>query len=137
MRQTSLDAYHEITENGLLSKRRLPLTANETFQKMYSGNTGPHNAASNSAARFSELRATGAIYEMGEKICSVTGKNVILWAITGDLPKKLPRKTSTSQKIAKASRLLAEMMQYIDTLPQTSNFVSEWNSKATEFQRSL
>jgi len=69
------------------------MTANETFRKMYSGNIGPSNAASNSAARFSELRDRGVIYEVRETKCKVTGMNVILWDVTPYIPveKKKPK----------------------------------------------
>ena len=98
-RQTSIEAYHKIKEEGLLSKRRLevyeilywfgPLSANEVFFKMSKGNMGPVNAASNSAARFSELRDRGVIRESGTKICSITKMNVIQWDVTSKLPIKI------------------------------------------------
>ena len=100
-RKTSRDAYNIIKENGLLSQRRFevydalyqfgPLTVNECFAKMYSNNLGPKNAASNSAARFSELRDAGVIEEVRTRICSITGMNVIEWEVTDRLPMKFEK----------------------------------------------
>ena len=110
-RQTSMDAYRKIKSEGLLSKRRLevyetlfhfgPMTANETFEKLYKKDIGPKNAASNSAARFSELRDMGVIQEIGERKCSVTGMNVISWDVTSWLPTKI-KKPSKKYEIAEA-----------------------------------
>lgn len=107
-RQTSIDAYNHIKKNGLLGKRQWevyevlyadgPLTANEVFSKLYQKNIGPTNAASNSAARFSELRRRGVISEVGKKQCSVTGMNAIAWDVTSNLPTKLA-KTKTKDQI--------------------------------------
>lgn len=100
-RQTSIQAYNMIKENGLLSRRRWevydvlfrhgPLTANEVFVKLQEENIGPYNAASNSAARFSELRNSCVIYEVRERQCAVTGMNVIEWDVTDRLPLKLEK----------------------------------------------
>lgn len=96
VRRTSIEAYNAIRDQGLLSKRRWevydilfkngPLTANEAFYKLYQGKLGPVNAASNSAARFSELRDRGVIYEVRERTCRITGMTVIEWDVTDKLP---------------------------------------------------
>lgn len=100
-RQTSIEAYTTIRDSGLLSQRRWeiydivfrfgPMTANEAFAKLYKDNLGPHNAASNSAARFSELRDRGVIYEVQTRICKITGMTVIEWDVTDRLPLKLDK----------------------------------------------
>lgn len=110
-RLTSIEAYNKIKADGLLSKRRFevystlfkygPMTANETFSKMYDKNTGPTNAASNSAARFSELRQQGVIYEVKERKCKITGMNVIEWGVTNNLPVKIKKE----KKITDTARL--------------------------------
>jgi len=88
IRQTSIDCYNQIKAEGLLSKRRLevyeaifknaPCSASEIFNVK--------NLKTNQSGRFTELRDLGVIYEKGIKKCSVTGKNVIEWDLTDNLP---------------------------------------------------
>lgn len=96
-RQTSIEAYHTIKENGLLSERRWqvydlvfrhgPLTGNQLIQlarKEYPMlNTGAFNI------RLSELRKMGVVEEIRTVVCPVTGHNVIEWDVTDRLPLKL------------------------------------------------
>ena len=99
-RQTSIDCFNEIRENGLLSGRRLevyeailknaPCTTNEALQDVYSGSHGV-------GSRTTELRDVGVIYEKGEKKCSITGRNVIEWDLTDRLPVNL-KKTNKTKK---------------------------------------
>lgn len=101
-RRTSIEIYHKIESNGLLSKKRWeiyrilfkhgPLTSNEVFQ--FSDAKG-FDHRHNTNARMSELRTMGVAEEVGEKICTVTGVNVLLWDVTD----KLPRKIMKSKKI--------------------------------------
>ena len=98
IRQTSIDCYNQIKAEGLLSKRRLevyeaifknaPCSASEIFNVK--------NLKTNQSGRFTELRDLGVIYEKGIKKCSVTGKNVIEWDLTDNLP--INSKVITSQK---------------------------------------
>ena len=98
IRQTSIDCYNQIKADGLLSKRRLevyeaifknaPCSASEIFNVK--------NLKTNQSGRFTELRDLGVIYEKGIKKCSVTGKNVIEWDLTDNLP--INRKVVTNTK---------------------------------------
>ena len=99
-RQTSIDCYNEIKEEGLLSKRRLqvyesiynsaPCTASEVFKDK--------NLKTNQSGRFTELRDLGVIYEKGERICSITGRNVIEWDLTDRLPVNVKGSNKTKQQ---------------------------------------
>jgi hypothetical protein len=92
IRQTSIDCYNQIKADGLLTKRRLevyeailknaPCTSSEAMLNRLNSS----NVLSQSRARFTELRELGVIYEKGIKKCSVTGKNVIEWDLTDNLP---------------------------------------------------
>jgi hypothetical protein len=92
IRQTSIDCYNQIKADGLLTKRRLevyeailknaPCTSSEAMLNRLNSS----NVLSQSRARFTELRELGVIYERGIKKCSVTGKNVIEWDLTDNLP---------------------------------------------------
>lgn len=107
-RKTSIEAYKQIRDSGLLSERRFevydvvfrhgPLTANEAFKILYDNDMGAKNAASNSAARFSELRDVGVLYEVGERKCGVTGMKVIVWDVTDQLPKAPDKKPTRKEK---------------------------------------
>lgn len=101
IRDTSIEAYKKIRENGLLSKRRFevydilfnngPLTGSEVaikFKKTY-GHFAPSNT--NIVTRLGELRDTGAVREVNKTMCSVTGMTVILWDVTSKLPIKLEK----------------------------------------------
>ena len=101
-RQTSIDCYNQIKEEGLLSKRRLqafeallkiaPCTATE-LQKSMNYNDGGRDCIK----RLSELRDLGVIYEKTERNCSITGRNVIEWDLTDNLPKNSKIITNTKK----------------------------------------
>lgn len=91
IRQTSINCYNQIKANGLLSKRRFqtlealikiaPCTATE-LQNSMDYNDGGRDCMK----RLSELRDLGVIYEKNERNCSVTGRTVIEWDLTDNLP---------------------------------------------------
>ena len=93
VRQTSIDCYHKIEEEGLLSKRRLqaykflmryaPCTGSELQSKMDYKDGGR-----DVQKRLSELRDKGVICEKGTKTCTITGKIAIKWDLTDELPKE-------------------------------------------------
>lgn len=102
-RQTSIDCYNEIKKNGLLSKRRLqtlevlmkiaPCTASEVQNSMDYNNGGR-----DCMKRLSELRDRGVIYEVRNRECTVTKKNVIEWDLTDKLPGKVVNKKPTKKE---------------------------------------
>jgi hypothetical protein len=117
-RQTSIDCYNKIKQEGLLSKRRLqvyesifnyaPCTASEVFNEK--------NLKTNQSGRFTELRDLGVIYEKGERLCSVTGRNVIEWDLTDRLPIKIKKSNKTKKhKIDDALNSLRELYKKKDT----------------------
>ena len=120
-RQTSIDCYNQIKEQGLLSNMRFkvyeailkkaPCTSGEAFATM----TTKENQISQSRARFTELRNLGVIYEKGEKQCSITGRNVIEWDLTDRLPINIknPNKTK-KQRLDAALNSLRELYKNKD-----------------------
>lgn len=91
-RQTSIDVYHQIESEGLLSQRRWqvyetlyhhgPLTAMETGRLIKS-------ALDHSISpRFAELKRLGVIEEVGRRHCTITGRISLIWATTENLPRK-------------------------------------------------
>tara|TARA_R100000781_G_scaffold539_5_gene904 strand:- start:1295 stop:1717 length:423 start_codon:yes stop_codon:yes gene_type:complete len=116
IRQTSIDCYTQIKQEGLLSKKRLevykailkkaPCSSGEAFATM----TTKENQISQSRARFTELRDLGVIYERGEKKCSITGRNVIEWDLTDRLPINIKKSKTTKQhRIDNALNSLREL----------------------------
>ena len=120
-RQTSIECYNKIKEQGLLSNMRFkvyeailkkaPCTSGEAFATM----TTKENQISQSRARFTELRELGVIYEKGEKKCSITGRSVIEWDLTDRLPVnvKNPNKTK-KQRLNDALNSLRELYKNKD-----------------------
>ena len=117
-RQTSIDCFSQIKEEGLLSKRRLqvyesiynsaPCTASEVFKEK--------NLKTNQSGRFTELRDLGVIYEKGERICSITGRNVIEWDLTDRLPISIKESNKTKkQRIDDALNSLRELYKNKNT----------------------
>ena len=102
-RQTSIDCFNQIKEAGLLAKRRF-----ETFEAIFKSapctrqealvHTNPINALSLSAARFTELRRIGVIYEKDVRSCKVTGRNVIEWDLTDKLPVTVKNTNKTKKQ---------------------------------------
>lgn len=114
-RQTSIDCYNKIKEEGLLSKMRLkvyeailrkaPCTSGEAFAVM----TTKENQISQSRARFTELRELGVIYEVQNRKCSITGMNVIEWDLTDNLPKETKLRKTKKDRVNDALESLREL----------------------------
>lgn len=104
IRQTSIDVYHQIEAEGLLSKLRLevykalfksgPCTALELYSRAFKGTHRDHSIT----PRFSELEASGVIRSVGETKCKISGRTVILWDVTSKLPEKIKKPTKIKCK---------------------------------------
>ena len=113
-RQTSIECYNEIKNSNLLAQRRF-----ETFEAIFNSapctrqealeHTNPINALSLSAARFTELRRIGVIYEKDVRACKVTGRNVIEWDLTDRLPVTV--KTTNKTKKQRVNDALDSLRQ--------------------------
>lgn len=114
-RQTSIEAFHQIRESGLLSRERFRVfatvfamgecTSGEAFEAIEKRKERK-SPLSQSRARFTELRDLGVIEEAGVRPCKVTGRNCIVWALTDNLPGKLPRRIS---KLAEAEQQIKDL----------------------------
>jgi hypothetical protein len=124
IRETSRQAYETIAANDLLSERRWEvydvlfrhgaMTANEVFVVLEKESAGAVCAASNSAARFSELRELGVVQELGTRVCSVTGMNVIVWGVTENLPKQLTKKERIQKQINTLNEKLIKLNKQLE-----------------------
>jgi len=102
MRQTSIDCYNQIKEEGLLSKLRLsthyamlhssPCTASELQNYIDKNGIKVKHAWK----LLSQLRDLGVVYEKGERNCNVTNRVVIEWDLTDKLP--IDKKISAQSK---------------------------------------
>jgi hypothetical protein len=141
-RQTSIDAYNKIKQNGLLSKRRWevyftlynhgPLTSSELFEhyKKYFNPQFKYNL--NVHSRLNELEERGVAQRIGTQECAVSGNTVDLWDVTSGLPVP-PVKKKTKDKI------IAELTDEITTLKaELSNLRSQVSTRpGTTIEHSL
>jgi len=99
-RQTSIDCYNQIKEEGLLSNMRFrvysallamgkPSTTREVYSTM--------NVIKQEATRFTELRKLGVIYEVQNRKCTVTGRTSIEWDLTDRLPIEIKSSIKTKK----------------------------------------
>lgn len=88
IRQTSIDAYREIRDSGLLSKRRW-----ETYDDLF--HHGPSTSRDaedrtgdrNAHRRLLDLVEWGVAERVGETTCRKTGHQVTLWDVNANLPR--------------------------------------------------
>ena len=95
LRKTSLIAWRELQESGLLTGMRElvakcvydhgPMTHNELDSRL----KGHKEINPSYHKRLSELGRMGVIERVGERACSITGNLCELWDISGRPPKKL------------------------------------------------
>lgn len=161
VRETSIEAYNTIRDQGMLSRRRWqtydglykhgPCTGNELIKKIINEDSGYHafRTQTNILTRLGELRDMGCVKELGETTCSITKMKVILWDVTGVLPKKLTReiKETTKEKLSRAIEVIkfySESAAYEDTecvLDSEKNIYGKWifdhGEKAREFLESI
>lgn len=131
-RQTSIDCYNQIKEEGLLSKMRFkvyesiltnaPCTSAEVLSTMLSKNS----AITSSRARFTELRELGVIYEVRNRKCTITGRTSIEWDLTDRLPINIKKTNKTKkQKKDVALKSLRNLYKNIN-----SNNIEDWKTLA-------
>lgn len=118
IRQTSIDTYKQIKDEGLLSRRRMqvyevlfkhgPLTGGQVAAKVKAlyGQWGHSETIRN---RITELRDLGTVSEIKTVACPITGRNSILWDVTKNLPKQLPKPTQIKCPHCKGKGLIQQM----------------------------
>lgn len=100
VRETSIEAFRTIEENGLLSKRRLqvykllfdhgPATGAQVA-RAYNAAFGRTSASETIRNRITELRDMGCVKEVGIVLDEQTGMKVTLWDVTRNLPTKFEK----------------------------------------------
>lgn len=116
-RETSKEVYKQIKAEGLLSPLRMqvyevvhnlgPLTNSECAAYM-------RCQKNLTSGRLTELRDLGVIREAGTKICSQSGRNVIAWESTNELPKDKELRLSDREIIAYLKEQRSALIRYIE-----------------------
>ena len=130
-RQTSIDCYNKIKQDGLLSRRRFevyeallssaPCTSSEAIR-----NAKTTFGVFGVSSRFTELRDLGVIFEKGEKKCTITGRNVIEWDLTDRLPIEIKNTNKTKKhRVDDALNSLRELYKNKDI-----STVEDWKTVA-------
>ena len=120
IRKTSVEAYNNIKESGILSRMRMmcynllyqhgPATANQLMKIAKESNPNlSHQSIESIGRRLSELVKINVAQELGEVVCPVTNRKVILWDVTDQLPIKLEKKKTKNQ-------IIKELKEEIDLL---------------------
>lgn len=118
VRDTSLEVYQQIRDSGYLSEKRFvvyetlfkhgPLTGAQVADLIKNQDPNvPHSETIRN--RLGELRDQGVVKELGTTACPLTGRRVILWDVTGNLPSKKLTKRSSSQKLSDLKSAVVEL----------------------------
>lgn len=106
-RDTSIETYYRIRDEGLLSKRRwqvydslyrLELATGAMVAQRVKEQHGSWGHSETIRNRLTELRDQGVIAEVGKGPCPINGNSVIWWATNNNLPSKLPKKLQLTNK---------------------------------------
>lgn len=113
VRETSLEAYRDIIQSGLISEKRLdvfkavivygPGTSAEIIQ---AANIDGNSIVSQARARLNELREMGVIEEAGERKCKQTNRKAIVWRVTGNYPTKYEIPETKKERKEKALNMI-------------------------------
>lgn len=124
-RRTSALAFQRIQDDGLLGRLQFqvysalyhhgPLTALEVCRHL-----GRLSLQVSVSPRMAELKRMGAIEEVGERVCSVTGKLAITWDVTDALPTRLPKKESRGDRLATLEATVADLARKVERLTAAS-----------------
>ena len=135
VRETSIEAYHKIVNNGLLSKRRMevydfifhnqPVSLNTIIAALSRPgfNTGSYSG------RISELERLGVIEPQGQIVAPQTKHIVLLWVTTDNLPGVLPKFESKADIIKRQAKEIERL--------QRDLVVSQEESKRLRNERGL
>ena len=121
VRSTSKKSLREVIESGVLGDMQKmvyealhsygPCTANELYKHLT--RRKKINQA-NITTRLGELRAMGSAAEKGKRVCSVTGKRVLVWECTHKIPIKYIKPKSKATQITELKTLLREASYYVN-----------------------
>lgn len=127
MRQTSAEAFEQVKASGYISKvqkevydclyQNGPLTAQEVW-KLLRGDAGD-NRINGITPRFSELERLGVVNPVGERNCTVTNRNCVVWDVTDKNPTKpIARKPIKTEILKLVYHLLTDIQNGNSPSPQ-------------------
>lgn len=103
-RQTSIDAYNQIKEEGMLGALQFrvydalyqygPATQQEIWDRCFK-----ETQARNIMPRFAELQKMGVVASKERRACTITGRNCMVWDVTDRLPQAIEKVKSKDQII--------------------------------------
>ncbi len=109
-RPTSAEAYRLAEESGLLSRMRLEVfrflcfKGPSTQHEIDVGCAGQGERAASYHKRVSELVKMGVVAEVGQRPCTITKNQAVVWDVTGRMPTSLPPRVSSWREQAGAYR---------------------------------
>lgn len=124
-RQTSVEAYNEIREKGLIKKLQFftydllfkygPCTSGELMERVQREHPEwAVRSLDSCAKRLPELRARGLVRELGERPCLTSGRRAIVWDVTNQLPAAPEKKLTKDQTIAALRARVAELERLVN-----------------------
>lgn len=133
VRDTSIEAYREIKESGLLSEKRFlvydilfehgPLTAGQVVLMGRKLKSVIHTSAFQT--RLTELRDLGVVYEVKKDNCPLTGRNVLFWDVTSKLPTKPEKRETKNEIIARLEARIRELESELEKHKPKPTFQGE------------
>lgn len=113
IRRTSLSTYKAIQATGVLSFKRMmvydylyrngPLTGGQVQKELGSG------VSESIRNRITELVKMGVVYEVRETKCPITGRNVMLFDVTENMPKEYVAPKTKNQIIKELKEKIVEL----------------------------
>jgi hypothetical protein len=117
-RQTSIDVYHRIKEEGLLGKLQLsvleivyrhgPISQGEVCREFFN-----RNEERSITPRFAELVRRNAITEVGQRPCRTTGNLVYVYEWSKKLPDPIVKSSKVKCSHCKGRGYAAEQMSFL------------------------
>jgi hypothetical protein len=126
--RTSIETYTEIKNSGLLSEKRWrvydifyqlnrPLTGAEVSQ-IYKSNYPSSQHSETIRNRITELKEMGLLAEFEVVDCTFTGRKVISFITTNNLPEKLEKKETLNQKLNRILKQIEVLGKSMDNEQQ-------------------
>jgi hypothetical protein len=112
VRKTSIEVYHKIKAEGLLSTMRFAVYEELFLRGPMTGKELDKALGTDSAhKRLSELKALGVVEDSEPRTrrCKVSGENVVEWDVTGRLPE--PGGAETTKPVRPTPRELAKAVE--------------------------
>lgn len=122
-RETSIKAYNEIKENGLLKKRMWQAFDHIAQNEPCTGASVPLRGGWKLMA---PLKKLGVIKEVGTTVDPDTKKTVYVWGITGELPKEPPPE---DPKVKQLNKLISKYKKGDLSIHEFMNSVKALNEE--------